>query len=109
MKKTDCEHYYPDNGRDHDGCDLAASWSFDCEGCDHYATHKKPRTNADMIRAMSDEELAEFIVEVNHEVFVIFTESIGNVLMTSFGLHIDNLGSATENVFEANREEKKKE
>lgn len=35
------------------------------EACEHW-TQKKPQTNADRIRAMSDEELGRFLAEVEN-------------------------------------------
>ena len=39
---------------------------YPCNKCVHSATDKfKPKTNADKIRSMNDEELAEFLLNVN--------------------------------------------
>lgn len=54
-----------------DNCkhDNTRTYEFPCNACIHNKIasldHWKPMTNADRIRNMSDEELAEFLVKVN--------------------------------------------
>lgn len=45
------------------------------EVCEHW-TPKKPQTNADRIRAMSDEELAELLWSIIHERELIIIEKL---------------------------------
>ena len=46
------------------GGDENSTWSKSCEDCHGIGFIRVPKTNADRIRAMSDEELAEFLNRV---------------------------------------------
>ena len=64
MKCADCKHWF-DKGPDYSSCDrdaLLRERDFFCAAWE--SKHKinwKPKTNADRIRSMTDEELREFI------------------------------------------------
>ena len=52
-------------GRVHGG-DENSTWSKTCEDCHGIGFVRVPMTNADRIRAMTDEELAEFLDDVQY-------------------------------------------
>lgn len=53
-------------GKGHvNGGDENSTWSKTCEDCRGIGFVRVPMTNADHIRAMSDEELAEWMAECN--------------------------------------------
>ena len=56
-----CEHckYYWNNGKD-EYCDKRG-WDFKYTDCPDFTSKYKPLTNADRIRVMTDDELAEFL------------------------------------------------
>ena len=76
-----------DGGRvrsmEHDGCKLCkyehcSMESKECSGCTQNATDKYKRmTNADRIRSMSDEELADFLMDVS--MGMLFDKKVMNV------------------------------
>ena len=53
---------------------------FECPMCGHKTN--MPQTNADRIRAMSDEELAEWLTEFANEAFAAGAIRFGGALMT---------------------------
>lgn len=66
--KSDCKHYSKPthwNGGE-ESCNLRDDWFIPCENCPHYDS-KNRRTNADRIRGMSDEELAEWIISITED------------------------------------------
>lgn len=65
MVRDDCKHYQPPSGWcDGDCCELRKDFFTPCENCEHYESKNK-RTNADRIRAMTDEELAGLFADGN--------------------------------------------
>lgn len=75
------------------GTPITKEW---CEGfpevCEHW-TPKKPKTNADRIRAMSDRELAEFMAERN------VNESTVLLLNKDHGLTATQIKAMKHNVY----------
>lgn len=61
MVKEDCINYYPP-GRDDEYCMVKDDVFLHCDGCEKYKS-KYTKTNADIIRSMTDEELAAWIVD----------------------------------------------
>ncbi len=59
MVREDCINYYPP-GREDEYCMVKNDVFLHCEECKKYKS-KYTKTNADRIRAMTDEELAEFL------------------------------------------------
>ena len=60
MVRKDCKHYDPPSGWDGaDGCLLRNDWFTPCENCERYESKNK-QSNADYVRSMTDEELAEW-------------------------------------------------
>ena len=59
MVKEDCINYYPP-GRDDEYCMAKDDVFLHCEECEKYKS-KYTKTNADKIRSMSDEELADYL------------------------------------------------
>lgn len=59
--KSDCKYYSKPThwNSGEESCNLRDDWFIPCENCPHYDS-KNRRTNADKIRSMSDEELAEW-------------------------------------------------
>ena len=63
--KSDCKHYSKPthwNGGE-ESCKLRDDWFIHCENCPHYDS-KNRRTNADRIRAMSGEKLAQEFAKI---------------------------------------------
>ena len=61
MVREDCINYYPP-GRDDEYCMVKDDVFLHCDGCKKYKS-KYTKTNADRIRAMTDEELAKWITD----------------------------------------------
>lgn len=57
MKCKTCKYYW-NNGKD-ESCDKRG-WDFERIDCPDFASKYKPKTNADRIRSLTDEELAEW-------------------------------------------------
>ena len=69
MKCGDCKHWF-DNGTDYCSCDrdaLLRERNFFCAAWERKKPFERPTTNADRIRAMSDEELAHFMTPENYK------------------------------------------
>lgn len=58
MKCKTCKYYW-NNGKD-ESCDKRG-WDFERIDCPDFASKYKTKTNADRIRSLTDEELAEWL------------------------------------------------
>lgn len=58
--KEDCVYYIPPRRDEDESCIYWEHTNWECNGCKRYK-NKYKKTNADHIRSMTDEDLAEFL------------------------------------------------
>ena len=60
--KEDCVYYIPPRRDEDESCICWEHTNWNCEGCKRYK-NKYKKANADRIRSMTDEELAQFLYD----------------------------------------------